>query len=256
LYQRGRYNIIIYNRYREGVFLITYYNNTRFYLIVFIIFVIIVFPTGRCESMSTKKSSEIIKLPAPCYDGNTSVEMALLKRRSIRSYSNEPLSLAEISQLLWAAQGITDSRGYRTAPSAGALYPLEIYIVAGRVKDFSAGIYKYRPHENELAKIVDGDKRTEVCRASLNQSSISNAAAVIVFCAVYERTTVKYGERGIRYVYIEVGHAVQNVYLQAVSLNLGTLVIGAFNDNELKNVMNFDLYEYPLCIMPVGKLAP
>ncbi len=205
--------------------------------------------------MSMDKSSEIIKLPAPCYDSKTSIERALIQRRSIRSYSNEPLSLAEISQLLWAAQGITDSRGYRTSPSAGALYPLEIYIVAGRIKDIPAGIYKYRPHKHQLVKTVDGDKRAEVCRASLNQSPISDAAAVIVFCAISERTTVKYGERGIRYVYIEAGHAVQNVYLQAVSLNLGTLVIGAFRDNELKNVMNFDLYEYPLCIMPVGKLS-
>lgn len=230
------------------------YNNIRLYYL-FIIVILILFPIGRCEAMSINNSSGIIKLPAPYYDGNTSVEMALLKRRSIRSYSNEPLSLAEISQLLWAAQGITDSRGYRTAPSAGALYPLEIYIVAGRVKDLSQGIYKYRPHENTLVKIVDGDKRAEVCRASLNQSPISDAAAVIVFCAIYERTTVKYGERGIRYVFIEVGHAAQNIYLQAVSLKLGTLVIGAFNDNELKRIMKFDLYEYPLCIMPVGKLS-
>lgn len=232
------------------------YNSIKvYYLAVVIIFILTAFPTGRCEAMSMNNSSGIIKLPAPYYDGNTSVEMALLKRRSIRSYSNEPLSLAEISQLLWAAQGITDSRGYRTAPSAGALYPLEIYIIAGRVKDLSQGIYKYRPHENALVKIVDGDRRAEVCRASLNQSSISDAAAVIVFCAIYERTTVKYGERGIRYVFIEVGHAAQNIYLQAVSLKLGTLVIGAFNDNELKKIMNFDLYEYPLYIMPVGKLS-
>ncbi|MDL1983767.1 MAG: SagB/ThcOx family dehydrogenase [Deltaproteobacteria bacterium] len=232
------------------------YNSIKvYYLAAVIIFILTVFPIGRCEAMSMNNSSGIIKLPAPYYDGNTSVEMALLKRRSIRSYSNEPLSLAEISQLLWAAQGITDSRGYRTTPSAGALYPLEIYIVAGRVKDLSQGIYKYRPHENTLVKIVDGDKRAEVCRASLNQSPISDAAAVIVFCAIYERTTVKYGERGIRYVFIEVGHAAQNIYLQAVSLKLGTLVIGAFNDNELKRIMKFDLYEYPLCIMPVGKLS-
>ena len=230
------------------------YNNIKvYYLAVVIIFILTVFSTGRCESMSAKKSSGIIKLPAPCYDSNTSVERALIQRRSIRSYSNDFLSLAEISQLLWAAQGITDPRGYRTAPSAGALYPIEVYIAAGRVKGLPSGIYKYRPHKNELAKIVDGDKRAEICSASLNQKSISNAAAVIVFCAVYERTTVKYGERGIRYVYIEVGHAVENVYLQAVSLNLGTLVIGAFVDNDLKDVMNFDLYEYPLCIMPVGK---
>ena len=131
--------------------------------------------------MSMNNSSGIIRLPVPYYDSNTSVEMALLKRRSIRSYSGKTLSLAEISQLLWAAQGITDSRGHRTTPSAGALYPLEIYIVAGRVKDLSCGIYKYRPHENAVVKIVDGDKRAEVCRASLNQSPISNAAAVIVF---------------------------------------------------------------------------
>jgi len=230
------------------------YNNIRIYYLVIIIFILTLFPIGRCGAMSMDKSSEIIKLPTPYYDGNTSVEMALLKRRSIRSYSNEGLSLAEISQLLWAAQGITDSRGYRTAPSAGALYPLEIYIVAGRVRDIPAGIYKYMPHKHQLTKTVDGDKRAEVCRASLNQSPISDAAAVIVFCASYERTTVKYGERGIRYVFIEVGHAVENVYLQAVSLKLGTLVIGAFNDNALKRIMNFDLYEHPLCIMPVGKL--
>lgn len=197
--------------------------------------------------------NEKIKLPEPKYDSNTSVEQALLKRRSVREYKDTPLTLTEISQLLWAAQGITDPRGFRTAPSAGALYPLELYVVAGNVNDLPNGIYKYRPHEHELAMVVEGDERTELCNAALGQPSVKDAAAVIVFSAVYERTTVKYGEKGIRYVHIEVGHASQNIYLQAVSLNLGTVVIGAFDDEEVKKIINTGDEEQPLYLMPVGK---
>ena len=194
-----------------------------------------------------------IKLPEPRYDSKTSVERALLERRSVRVYKDEALTLTEVSQLLWAAQGITDPRDLRTAPSAGALYPLEIYVVAGNVNDLPAGIYKYKPHQHELEMVIEGDKRTELCNATLDQPSVKDAAAVIVFSAVYERTTEKYGERGIRYVYMEVGHAAQNVYLQAVSLNLGTVVIGAFDDEEVKKILNMGDKEQPLYIMPVGK---
>jgi len=197
--------------------------------------------------------NEKIRLPEPKYDSNTSVEQALLKRRSVRVYKDEPLALTEVLQLLWAAQGITDPRGFRTAPSAGALYPLELYVVAGNVNDLPDGIYKYKPHKHELAMVVEGDKRTELCNAALDQPSIKDAAAVIVFSAVYERTTGKYGERGIRYVHMEVGHAAQNIYLQAVSLNLGLVVIGAFDDEEVKKIMNMEDKEQPLYIIPVGK---
>ena len=197
--------------------------------------------------------SEIIKLPEPRYDSETSIEKALLERRSVRDYKDEPLTLIEVSQLLWAAQGITDPGGFRTAPSAGALYPLELYVVAGNVNDLPDGIYKYKPHGHELARVVEGDKRTELCNAALDQPPVKDAAAVIVFSAVYERTTGKYGERGIRYVHIEAGHAAQNIYLQAVSLNLGTVVIGAFDDEEVKKVLNTGDEEQPLYIMPVGK---
>ena len=202
----------------------------------------------------SRYESEIVKLPEPRYLSTTSVEKALLKRRSTRHYKDEPLTLSELSQLLWAAQGITDPRGFRTAPSAGALYPLELYVVAGNVVELPAGIYRYKPHEHELVRITEGDKRGELSPAALSQPSVKSGAAVIVFAAVYERTTVKYGQRGMRYVHIEVGHAAQNIYLQAVSLNLGTVVIGAFYDNEVKRVLHMSDNEQPLLIMPVGKV--
>ncbi len=198
--------------------------------------------------------SETIKLPEPVQDSNTSIEEALLKRRSVRSYKDSPLTLAEVSQLLWAAQGIRSLGGLRTAPSAGALYPLEIYVVAGNVDDLPDGVYNYKPYKHELVRIVKGDKRIELYNAALGQTSVRDAAAVIVFSAVYERTTTKYGDRGIKYVHIETGHAAQNVFLQAVPLNLGTVVIGAFYDDAVKKVLKMSDREQPLYIMPVGRM--
>lgn len=205
------------------------------------------------NKITISHGSGIIKLPAPRYDSNTSIEKALLERRSVRDYKDKPLTLTEVAQILWAAQGITDPRGFRTAPSAGALHPLELYVVAGNVNGVPDGIYRYRPHVHELTRLSQGDKRSELCNAALGQSPVKNAAAVIVLCAVYERTTRKYGQRGIRYVHIEVGHAVQNIYLQVVSLNLGAVVMGAFHDDQVKRIMGLPEREQPLCIMPVGK---
>jgi SagB-type dehydrogenase family enzyme len=197
--------------------------------------------------------SGIIKLPKPEYRSATSVEEALLKRRSVRAYSDKPMTLSQVSQLLWAAQGITGESGFRTAPSAGALYPLELYIVAGHVDDLPAGTYKYNPHGHELSRIAGGDERARLCNAALGQPAVRKAAAVIVIAAVYGRTTAKYGERGIRYVHIEAGHAAENVYLQAVSLDLGTVVIGAFHDEAVKKAVGLPRNEEPVCIMPVGR---
>lgn len=197
---------------------------------------------------------DIIKLPEPKYDSKVSIERALLQRRSIRNYKDEPLTLTDVSQLLWAAQGITNSRGLRTAPSAGALYPIDLYIIAGKINELSYGVYKYKHSGHELVKISDGDKRAELNAAALGQSWIQQAAAQIVLSAVYERTTQKYGRRGIRYVHMDVGHAAQNIYLQAVSLNLGTVFVGAFFDNQVKEILNMTDREEPMCIMPVGKL--
>jgi len=192
-------------------------------------------------------------LPEPQYDSEISIEEALLERRSIRQYTGEPLTLQEVSQLLWAGQGITDPRGLRTAPSAGALYPLEIYVVVGDVENLAEGVYRYEPVEHELVKILEGDKRTDLATAALGQSSVSDAAIDIVVTAVYERTTVKYGERGIRYVHIEVGHAAQNMCLQATAMDLGIVTVGAFDDQQVKEVLNLPEDEQPLYTIPAGR---
>ncbi|MDH5696652.1 MAG: SagB/ThcOx family dehydrogenase, partial [Dehalococcoidia bacterium] len=152
------------------------------------------------------QQAKVINLPEPRYDSDVSIEQSLLNRRSIRSYTGEPLTLQEVSQLLWAAQGITDPRGFRTAPSAGALYPLELYLVVGDVDDLTSGVYRYEPDGHQLARIIDGDKRAELADAALAQPWVKEGAISIVFTAVYERTTIKYGERGIRYVQMEAGH--------------------------------------------------
>jgi len=194
-----------------------------------------------------------IQLPEPKYDGNVSVEKALFERRSIRNYADEAVTLVDVSQLLWAAQGITDPAGYRTAPSAGALYPLEVYLVAGKVASLPAGIYRYKPRGHELVKVMDGDKRAELGAAALGQTSLKQAPVSLVLTSFYERTTQKYGDRGIRYVHMEAGHAAENVCLQAVSLGLGTVVIGAFYDDDVKKVLQLGGSEEPLYLIPFGK---
>jgi SagB-type dehydrogenase family enzyme len=194
-----------------------------------------------------------IPLPDPVKTGRASVEEALQMRRSVRSYSRDPITLQELSQLLWAAQGITDPAGYRTAPSAGALYPLELTVAVARVEDLDPGIYRYRPPDHTLNRLATGNVTDALFRAALSQSAVRDAAAVIVISAVPARTTGKYGQRGMRYVYMEAGHAGQNIYLQAESLNIGTVSIGAFDDGEVGRIMNLEKGEIPLSLMPVGK---
>ena len=194
-----------------------------------------------------------ISLPPPHKASNTSLEEVLWKRRSIRDFKQEAINLKEVSQLLWAAQGITDPSGKRTAPSAGALYPLEVYLVARDVEELEPGVYKYVPKDHKLIKILKKDISQELAQAALGQSHVQEASANLVFTAVFKRTADKYGERGIRYVYMEVGHASENVYLQAESLDLGTVSVGAFHDEELKSILTLAAEETPLYIMPVGR---
>ncbi|MBT9151638.1 MAG: hypothetical protein DDT40_01834 [candidate division WS2 bacterium] len=198
--------------------------------------------------------NEIIILPEPKHDGDISLERALLRRRSIRRYKDEPLTLPEVSQLLWAAQGITDPRGFRTAPSAGATYPLETYLVVGYVTNLVPGVYRYLPDNHRLVKVLDGDVRAALTQAALGQTMVKDGAISIVIAAIYERTTRRYGDRGIRYVHMEVGHVGQNIHLQVVTLGLGTVVIGAFRDDQVKNILNLPPDEHPLYIMPVGRI--
>jgi SagB-type dehydrogenase family enzyme len=205
------------------------------------------------EAPRPMPTDRAIILPGPRFDGKTSVEKALKNRRSVRDFADKPLKLEEVSQLLWAAQGITDPEGLRAAPSAGALYPLESYLVAGNVDGLPAGAYRYRPKGHALVRVVEGDKRKELCDAALAQPSVCAAPAVLVFTAVYERTTAKYRKRGVRYVHMEAGHAAENVCLQAVSLGLGTVTVGAFDDDAVKKVLGIAGKEQPLYLMPVGR---
>jgi SagB-type dehydrogenase family enzyme len=194
-----------------------------------------------------------IKLPEPRLDSAISIEKVLRTRRSIREFSTQPLELSHISQLLWAAQGVTGPAAHRTAPSAGGLYALELYGISVNVKGLPSGIYKYDLFSHELVSLLKGDMRRELSRAALEQSSLSQAAAIFVLSAVYERISAKYGERGVRYAHMEAGHAAQNLLLQAVALDLGAVLVGAFDDAKVKRVLSLSQQEVPLYLIPVGK---
>ena len=219
--------------------------------------ILLIFSCGCAPSANTptppSEPESIIELPEPRYDSDVSLEQSLLQRRSIRSYTSESLTLPEVAQLLWAAQGVTDARGLRTAPSAGALYPLELYVVAGDVQDLSPGVYRYDPDEHQLLRTMEGDKRVELADAALGQRFVREGAIVIVFTAVYERTTGKYGDRGIQYVHLEAGHAAQNLCLQATAMDLGAVTVGAFYDEEIAELLTLPGDEQPLYVIPVGR---
>lgn len=211
-------------------------------------------PVSSADSEASMAEDGVtIILPEPKYDGDATLAEALLKRRSVREYSGQVLTLQELSQLLWAAQGITDARGFRAAPSAGATYPLEVYAVVGDVKGVARGIYRYKPQEHRLLKVASGEWREALARAALDQQWVIQGAVNIVITAIYERTTGHYGKRGVRYVDMEAGHAAQNVCLQAVALKLGTVVVGAFDDRQVAGVLELPDNEIPLYIMPVGR---
>jgi SagB-type dehydrogenase family enzyme len=193
-------------------------------------------------------TSEVIQLPKPRVKGAVSLEEALNQRRSVREFADASLSIEEISQLLWAAQGITDTEGRRTAPSAGALYPLELYVL------MSEGFFHYDPEEHSLHRLSREDLRRAVYAAALEQDSVLQAPVTLVFTAVYRRTEQRYGsQRTPRYVHMEVGHAAQNVLLQAVALGLGGVPIGAFHDARVQQVLALPEDHAPLYLIPVGR---
>ena len=199
-----------------------------------------------------------IQLPSPSQKGSVSLEEAIARRRSIRDFTPQPLSQSQLSQILWAAGGITNTRGrYRAVPSAGATYPLESFIVCGSncIEGIGAGIYHYNIDSHSLTLHYEGDARLALARAALDQEFIYKAPVDIIICAIFERTGLSYGSRGERYVHIEVGHAGQNIYLQATALGLATVAIGAFNDEQVRQVLRLDKQYKPLYIMPIGNPA-
>lgn len=198
------------------------------------------------------KRTAPIQLPAPTLDGSTSLESAILQRRSDRDFASTSLTLNHISQLCWAAQGTTRNDGRRTAPSAGALYPLELIIIADNVRELGPGLYRYRSSDHTLSLMRSGRFRVDLAQAALGQESVRDAPATLAISAVVSRTTGKYGDRGIRYIHMEAGHAAQNLALQAVALGLGCVTIGAFQDAELSRILDLPKDEQPLYLLPVG----
>jgi len=199
-----------------------------------------------------------IYLPSPVQKGVVSLEEAIARRRSVRGFAPHPISQSQLSQILWAAQGITDaSWKSRAVPSAGATYPLEIFVVCGQnsIEEIDEGIYHYDIAHHALTRHYRGDMRFELARVALDEESIYEAPIDIAICAEYERTLRRYGSRGERYVHMEAGHAGQNIYLQATALGLATVAIGAFHDEQVREALRLDKRYKPLYIMPIGKLA-
>ena len=203
--------------------------------------------TGDDLQAKKTKSADTIALPAPMREGRMSLEEAIARRHSVREFTQEPLNERDLSQLLWAAQGITRREGYRAAPSAGALYPLELYVAT------PTGFYHYRPREHQLKRLADRDLRPAIYRAGLEQESLLEAPAVFVMAAVYERMAQKYGPaRTPRYVHMEAGHAAQNLLLEAVALGLGGVPVGAFHDDEVRRLLSLPIDHRPIYLLPVG----
>ncbi len=195
-----------------------------------------------------------MKLPEPRTSSDKPLEEVIAERRSTRSYKNGPLTLNEVSQLLWTAQGITSTDKLRAAPSAGGTFPLNTYLVAGDVVGLEPGLYRYENGSNELSSVRSGDLREELSELALGQSCVKDAAAILIFTAVYERTTSVYGDRGTMYVHIDVGHAAENVLLQSTALGLGSVPVGAFRTRSVSAALQCQEGEVALYMVPTGRL--
>lgn len=203
----------------------------------------------------TYPDSDKIELPKPEHAGIT-VEQAIKQRRSVRNYSKKSVTKEQLSQLLFAAQGITArvyDRPFRAAPSAGALYPFEIYVIANNVQGLPQGIYHYSVLDHNLELVKSGDFRRQITDAGLGQQMLGDAGVTFVLSAIFDRVCYKYGQRGYRYVYIEAGHISQNIYLQAASLGLGSVCVGAFSDEKVNKLIDVDgVKEAVIYLHPVG----
>lgn len=204
---------------------------------------------------AARQAAALVALPAPQIDGAVSLERALLQRRSERDLSAQALTLAAVGQALWAAQGVTHPEGLRTTPSAGATYPLELYLVAGAVEGLAPGVYRYAPAGHGLEPIAAGDIRDDLAAAALGQAWIAAAPASVIVAAAHERTARRYGQRAVRYVDMEVGAAVQNIQLQGVALDLGSTFVGAFDDAAVERLVGLRPREEALAIVPLGHPA-
>lgn len=216
--------------------------------VVIALAVVLSLGAGATEVASASDSA----LPAPRVQGTVSLESALSRRRSQRDFGAAPLTAAEAGQLLWAAQGITGVQGERNAPSAGATYPLVLYLVAGRVEGVAGGVYRYLPQGHRLQRVSSGDVRAAVAAAAHGQRWIADAPALVVITAQPERTVARYGARADSFVAMEAGAAAQNLLLQAAALGLGGTLVGAFDEAALRRSLALVGTTRPLAVVPVG----
>lgn len=209
---------------------------------------------GLFFSSNAASGADLVKLPPPSPKGTMWVEEALHRRRTVRHFASRGLSLQQVSQLLWGCDGLSDPRGLRTSPSAGATYPLDLYLVVGErgAEQLAPGVYHYRVANHALEPLARGDLRAAIARASLHQTWMAEAPAMVVITGEYRRCTARYGDRGIMYTHMEAGNVSQNLFLQAEALGLGAGIVGAFDNRALAQVLSLPKAHEPLLVMPVG----
>ena len=218
--------------------------------LLFLTLLVIFFPgplenvqSGTIQSPAKNPGIKIFQLPKITADGGISLDEALRKRRTVREYATGTLSLKALGKLLWSAQGITGKQNFRTAPSAGALYPLEIRVICGSISD---------PVKNELVMENTRDPRKDLVDAAFDQPWLETGAALIVISAIIERCAVKYGDKAMRYCLLEAGHTAQNILLQAAALDVQTGLVGAFDDYLVQRQVGLPIGELPMYLIPVG----
>ena len=217
----------------------------------------LVWPQSTTTSNGQRTVISTVNLPSPILEGNMSVEQAIQNRRSVRHYTNQSITLQDVSQLMWAAQGITDkANNLRSVPSAGQVYPLEVYIIVGNggVTGLGSGVYLYNPYNNTLEKTSGNDVRSDLSQAANGQVWVKNAPVDIVITGDYSKMVAKYKDETLctRFVNLEAGHAGENIYLEAESRGLVTVALGSFKDDQVHTILGIPSNENTIYIMPVG----
>jgi len=218
------------------------------------------YPSAQVAAYKTYDNAAVVNLPEPKIDGGRFLWKLLAKRRTIRKYLQEPVTLEELSQLLWATQGITERKPggeFRVAPSAGALYPVETYLFARNVVDLDPGVYHYNVKAHVLESLKNADLSESLRSACMDQNMVTKAGVTFVWSAVFARSRNKYKDRAYRYIYMDVGHIAQNLQLGAESLGLGCCLIGAFYDDEVNRLLDLDGEDESIIyIATVGRIPP
>lgn len=230
--------------------------NLSFQIIIFISIFILIAGCSKAENTKTgenttqnEENQDIIHLPQPDKEGGGGLHKILNDRRSIRSYVDGEITKEELSQILWSGDGISyEERAFRTAPSAGALYPIDIFVFN------EEGVFRYEPQDHYLKRVQDEDRRDDLYTASLSQGAVRDADTVLVLMGFVERTSVKYGDRALRYVYIEGGHICQNILLEVENLGLGAVPIGAFHDEQILEILSLEDDVVPVFVIPIGRV--